>query len=92
MMRSMIVAVALLSLAAAADAAVSAKHGADHGGFGNGAKDRACTAADVARFEAMLGGIRKGEYRTDPRFQITIHYLGTAIVGGTCEVALRPAD
>jgi hypothetical protein len=52
--------------------------------------DRVCTPADVARFEAMLGGIRRGEYRTDPRFQITVHYLGTSIVSGTCNVALRP--
>jgi hypothetical protein len=58
---------------------------------GDRTKDRACTLADVARFEAMLGGIRKGEYRTDPRFAVSIHYLGTSIVGGTCNVALRPA-
>jgi hypothetical protein len=56
------------------------------------ANDRVCTPADVARFEAMLGGIRKGQYRTDPRFQVTVHYLGTSIVGGTCNVALRPGD
>jgi hypothetical protein len=54
--------------------------------------DRVCTAADVTRFEAMLGGIRRGEYRTDPRFAVTIHYLGTSIVNGTCSVALRTAD
>jgi hypothetical protein len=54
--------------------------------------DRVCTPADIARIEAMLGGIRKGQYRTDPRFQVTVHYLGTSIVGGTCNIALRPAD
>lgn len=56
------------------------------------AKDRVCTPVDVARFERMLGGVQKGEYRTDPRFQITVHYLGTTIVKGTCNVRLRPAD
>ena len=56
------------------------------------AKDRACTRTDVARFEAMMGGTRAGQYRTDPRFQITLHYLGTRIVHGVCNVQLAPAD
>ncbi len=87
MMRAVITALALLLVAGTAGAkAPMAHHSSDRG------KDRACTWADVARFEAMLGGIRKGEYRSDPRFAVTIHYLGTAIIDGTCEVALRPAD
>jgi hypothetical protein len=86
MMRMTIAALALLLMADVADAKSTKNRTSDH------AADRACTSADVARFEAMLGGIRKGEYRSDPRFQVTIHYLGTAIVGGTCEVAVRPAD
>jgi hypothetical protein len=79
MSRVALVAIALLALAGTA-------HAKDR------AKDHICTPADVARFEAMLGGIRKGQYRTDPRFSLTIHYLGTAIVKGTCNVALRLAD
>ena len=86
----MIVALALLVFTGAADAAgakgPTTRHVSDR------SNDRPCTAADVARFEAMLGGLRKGEYRSDSRFAVTIHYLGTAIVDGTCEVALRPAD
>lgn len=82
-----IAALALLLFTGNASAKISTKHRVSDRG-----NDRACTSADVARFEAMLGGIRKGEYRSDPRFQVTIHYLGTAIVDGTCEVALRPAD
>ena len=53
--------------------------------------DRACTAADIRRFEAMLGGIKAGATRTDPRFQISIRYLGTKIVAGVCHVQIRPA-
>ena len=55
-------------------------------------KDRACTAADIRRFEAMMGGIKTGATRTDPRFQISIRYLGTKIVAGICHVQIRPAD
>ena len=55
------------------------------------AKDRACTFADVRRFEAMLGGIKPGETRTDPRFAISLRYLGTTIVAGVCHVQIRPA-
>jgi hypothetical protein len=54
--------------------------------------DRVCTPADVTRFEHIFGSLQKGEYRADPRFQVTIHYLGTTIVDGTCHVRLRPAD
>lgn len=84
---ALIVALALCLIADTASAKTPAAH---H--IGKRAEDRPCTAADVVRFEAMLGGIHKGEYRSDPRFAVTIHYLGTAIVDGTCEVALRPAD
>jgi len=52
--------------------------------------DRACTAADVSRFEQMFGG--RGSYHSDPRFQITIHYLGTSVSNGVCYVAIRPAS
>jgi hypothetical protein len=55
------------------------------------AKDRGCTPVDVARFESMFG-LRQGQYRSDPRFAVTIHYLGTVIVRGTCNVRLRLAD
>jgi hypothetical protein len=55
------------------------------------AKDRICTPADVARFEGMFG-LHRGQYRTDPRFAVTVHYLGTAIANGTCNVQLRLAD
>jgi hypothetical protein len=54
-------------------------------------KDRICTPADVARFEGMFG-LQRGQYHTDPRFAVTIHYLGTAIANGTCNVQLRLAD
>lgn len=87
MMRTMSAALALLLFTGNASAKAFTKHHVS-----DRSNDRACTSADVARFEAMLGGIRKGEYRTDPRFAVTIHYLGTSIVDGTCEVALRPAD
>jgi hypothetical protein len=76
-------ATALLALAGTANAKDAAK---------GATKDRACTFADIARFERMLGGIREGQYRTDPRFLITVHYLGTTIVKGTCNIRLRPAD
>lgn len=55
------------------------------------AKDRICTPADVTRFEGMFG-LHKGQYRTDPRVAVTIHYLGTAIANGICNVQLRLAD
>jgi hypothetical protein len=60
------------------------------------AADRACTPADIARFEWMVGGgmqpIKPGQYRTDPRFQVTVHYLGTSIgKDGVCNIRLRPA-
>jgi len=54
------------------------------------AADRRCTKADVARFEQMFGG--RGSYHSDPRFQVTIHYLGTSVSKGVCYVALRPAS
>jgi hypothetical protein len=55
-------------------------------------KDRACTAADVKRFEMMFGA-SPGGYRTDVRFQVTVHYLGTAIGrNGVCNVQLRPVN
>lgn len=78
MRRAALVMIALLALAGVA-------HAKDR------AKDRICTPADVARFEGMFG-LHKGQYRTDPRFAVTIHYLGTAIVKGTCNVQLRLAD
>jgi hypothetical protein len=56
------------------------------------AKDRACTTADIRRFEVMMGGIKAGETRTDPRFQISLHYLGTKIVAGVCHVKIRPVE
>ncbi len=54
----------------------------------NAAADRPCTQADVARFETMFP---RGSYHTDPRTQMTLHYLGTKVVHGTCLVAVRPA-
>jgi hypothetical protein len=87
MKHKIIAAIALALLAGTANAKDRARNGAN-----NHIGDRVCTAADVTRFEAMLGGIRRGEYRTDPRFAVTVHYLGTSIVNGTCNVALRPAD
>ena len=88
-MRAVRVSVVVLTLAAGPAGARSDNKAPARA---RGAGDRVCTPADIARFEAMLGGIRRGEYRTDPRFQITVHYLGTSIVGGTCNVALRPGD
>ncbi len=55
----------------------------------NAAADRACTQADVARFEMMFP---RGSYHADPRTQTTFHYLGTKVVNGTCMVAIRPAS
>jgi hypothetical protein len=52
--------------------------------------DRACTRADVARFERMFGG--RGSYHADPRLGLTVHYLGTFVSKGTCNVRVRPAD
>jgi hypothetical protein len=80
-------AIALALLVGTASAKERTRSGAN-----NHSGDRVCTAADVVRFEAMLGGIRSGQYRTDPRFAVTVHYLGTTIVNGTCNIALRPAD
>jgi hypothetical protein len=88
-MRRLIIATLALTLAAGP---AGARGDSKSHARARGAGDRVCTPADVARFEAMLGGIHRGEYRTDPRFQVTVHYLGTSIVGGTCNVALRPAD
>ena len=87
MKRKIAVAIVLALFAGMASAKDRARNGAN-----NHSGDRVCTAADVTRFEFMLGGIRRGEYRTDPRFAVTVHYLGTSIVNGTCNVALRPAD
>jgi hypothetical protein len=53
------------------------------------AADRPCTQADVARFEAMFP---RGSYHSDPRTQMTLHYLGTKVVNGTCLIAIRPAS
>jgi hypothetical protein len=63
---------------------------------GAAAADRACTPADIARFERIIGGapgpIKPGETRTDPRFQMSLRYLGTRIVAGVCDVKIRPVN
>jgi hypothetical protein len=59
--------------------------------FAQGVKDRACTSADIARVEAMIG-VKRGGYAHDPRFQLTIHYLGTAISNGMCVVRIKPVE
>jgi hypothetical protein len=50
--------------------------------------DRPCTQADIARFETMFP---RGSYHSDPRTQMTLHYLYTKVVNGVCYVAIRPA-
>jgi len=53
--------------------------------------DRRCTAADVRRFE-MIFGVTPGAFKSDPRFQVTLHYLGTVVSkNGICQVLIRPA-
>lgn len=59
------------------------------------AKDRACTQADIKRFEAMIVPnkvIKAGDYVTDPFRQITTHYLGTVVKDGVCNVQLKPVE
>lgn len=79
------VALAAIALLALAGVACAKDHTRDR------SKDRICMPADVVRFEGMFG-LHKGQYRTDPRFAVTIHYLGTAIANGICNIQLRLAD
>jgi hypothetical protein len=78
-------ALAVIALLALAGTACAKSRAENHTG------DRSCTPVDVARFESMLG-LRKGQYRSDPRLAVTVHYLGTVIVRGTCNVQLRLAE
>jgi len=41
---------------------------------------------------AVAGPIKPGETRTDPRFQVTVRYLGTSIVAGICNVKVSPVN
>lgn len=60
------------------------------------AKDRACTKADIVRYQMMLGQfgrpIAAGDYIHDVRFNTTAHFLGVKIQNGVCNVQIKPVE